>query len=165
MVPGVLCLAPVVSRRGVFVGGVALVGGVLPAVADDELTQSSLKPLYRIAKFAQNHRLDAPGTAPRVSSDFDQGTLSPFVGSYSDPNHPGGYRTVSLSDSKIGEFRVASLEGNDAKDEPLFRLPALVYADQMTVDFSAKGGPAALTGVWVGDGIKWPDGNKWPRTQ
>ena len=46
-----------------------------------------------------------------------------------------------------------------------FELPALVYGDRITVDFSPKGGPSGLTGTLVADGIKWPDGNKWPKIE
>ena len=33
---------------------------------------------------------------------------------------------------------------------------------EMKVDFSPKGGPPDLIAKWTGDGIIFPDGNKWP---
>ena len=35
--------------------------------------------------------------------------------------------------------------------------------ESIAIDFSPKGGPKDLLGVWEGDGIKFPDGNKWTK--
>jgi hypothetical protein len=40
-------------------------------------------------------------------------------------------------------------------------LTGRVSGKNIYVDFSPKGGPRNLKGVWDGNGIKWPDGNKW----
>lgn len=133
-----------------------------PAAISTAAYDASLKPLYKAAVFARKSRRYAPGEV-RQSGDFEQGMESPFVGDYSDPNHPGGSRTVSLLNEKVGVFRRAVISGNDGAGQPQFDLPALVYNDQITVDFRPKGGPDNLTGYWASNGIKWPDGNKWPR--
>ena len=122
-----------------------------------------LQPLYKAAKFAIKSRVYAPGEL-RVPDDFVQTDESPFIGRYTDPNHPGGYRVITLKDQMIAQFRLAEVKGGGGKGEPeLYTLPALVYGDRITVDFSPKGGPAGLTGTFAQNGIKWPDGNKWPQ--
>jgi len=90
---------------------------------------------------------------------------SPFVGRFTDPNHPGGTRDIALSDTKVGMFQLATVVGGGGRGEPAsYELPAMVFGDKITVDFSPKGGPKDLTGVWVdGAGIRWPDGNTWPK--
>jgi len=35
--------------------------------------------------------------------------------------------------------------------------------NQVLIDFSSKGGPKDLLGKWDGDGITFPDGNKWTK--
>ncbi|KAJ8608868.1 hypothetical protein CTAYLR_005251 [Chrysophaeum taylorii] len=129
-----------------------------PALAAED----PLKALYKAAVFAKKSRRYAPGER-RTPDDFEQGSDSPFVGEYSDPNHPAGVRTVTMLDERVGEFCRAKIDGNDGPGEPPFSLPALVYSDQITADFRPKGGPSDLTAFLTADGIKFPDGNKWPR--
>jgi len=91
---------------------------------------------------------------------------SPFVGRFTDPiNHPGGIRDITLSDTKLGQFQLATVKGGGGRGEPKsYELPAMVFNDKITVDFSPKGGPRDLTGTFVdGVGIKWPDGKTWPK--
>eukprot|EP00640_Fibrocapsa_japonica_P009991 CAMPEP_0113942940 /NCGR_PEP_ID=MMETSP1339-20121228/14968_1 /TAXON_ID=94617 /ORGANISM="Fibrocapsa japonica" /LENGTH=83 /DNA_ID=CAMNT_0000947635 /DNA_START=242 /DNA_END=493 /DNA_ORIENTATION=+ /assembly_acc=CAM_ASM_000762 len=81
-----------------------------------------------------------------------------MAGSYTDPNHPKGYRKVSLEDG------VAKIEGND--DAPTgvqWTLYGKVDGDKVLIDFSPKGGPKDLPGKFDGTGIVFPDGNKWPK--
>jgi hypothetical protein len=57
--------------------------------------------------------------------------------------------------------------GGGGKGEPAsFTLPAVVFADKITVDFSSKGGPKDYSGTFneAKKCIVWPDGNKWPKT-
>lgn len=45
-----------------------------------------------------------------------------------------------------------------------WNLKGRVDGDNIFVDFSSKGGPKDLNGVWEAKkpaGIRWPDGNKW----
>lgn len=107
---------------------------------------------------------------------------SVFVGTYTDPIHPGGTRTISLSSTKLGPFQLANIVGGGGEGEPIsYELPAMVSpapgkqgAWQITIDFSPKGGPKDFTGYWDGDGIKFPPtprqlergntvGNRWPK--
>lgn len=125
--------------------------------------QENLKHLYKAAMFARKSKRYAPGER-RTDPDFQQTLESPFVGKYSDPNHPGGSRTITLFDKMFGDFRLASVEGGGGQREAeYFKLNAMVFDRQITVDFTPKGGPPDLTGWWTGDGILWPDDNKWPR--
>ena len=108
---------------------------------------------------------------------------SVFVGTYSDPMHPGGVRSISLSSTKLGPYQLAKVIGGGGEGEPTnYELPAMVSpvpgkkdAWQITIDFSPKGGPKDFTGYWDSDGIKFPPtprqiergntaGNKWPKT-
>ena len=87
-----------------------------------------------------------------------------FTGSYADPKHPGCERNINVPSGSS----VATLTGTDGtpgcnKGEPTraWKLMGEVKSNEILVDFSPKGGPKNLEGVWDGDGIKWPDGNKW----
>lgn len=117
--------------------------------------------MSQAAVFARKSRRYAPGER-HTPDNFEQGMESPFSGTYMDPNHPSGSRTVKLFRDLVGEFRLAEVHGIDGPGEPEFSLTALVYDDQITVDFGPKGGPGELTGFFAGDAIRWPDGNKWP---
>ena len=103
--------------------------------------------------------------SPAVAAESDS---SVFVGRYSDPNHPGGIRDITLLDTKVGEFRLAQITGGGGRGEPAsFQLPAMIQMPdkRIVIDFSSKGGPKDLPGLWDKDGIRFPDGNKWPKVQ
>lgn len=91
-----------------------------------------------------------------------------YVGKYTDPNHAGSFRVVSLLDSVDTEGRrLINCEGIGGEGEPAsFHLPGWLNADgSIVIDFSAppKGGPKDFHGNWDADGIKFTrDGNKWP---
>ena len=100
------------------------------------------------------------------SAMADGEAASAFVGRYTDPNHPGGIRDIQLLDTNIGEFQLARVTGGGGRGEPKsFELPAMIQLPEkrITIDFTPKGGPRDFTGLWDGDGIKFPDGNKWPK--
>ena len=107
---------------------------------------------------------------------------SVFVGTYTDPMHPGGTRTIFLQNTKLGPYQLARIVGAGGEGEPAkFELPAMIApvpgksdAWQITIDFSPKGGPKDFTGYWDADGIRFPPtprqiergntaGNKWPK--
>ncbi len=80
-------------------------------------------------------------------------------GKYSDPNHPKGYRLVTVTDS--GDLKI---EGNDSSTTGVqWTLVGKMNGEDLVIDFSPKGGPKDLPGKFVGDGITFPDGNKWPQ--
>jgi hypothetical protein len=85
-----------------------------------------------------------------------------FTGSYTDPFHPNCQRVITMDGSS------AKLVGTDGTPAcptdgsgAAWSLEGLVQGDEILVDFTPKGGPKDLKGVWDGSGIKWPDGNKW----
>ena len=94
-----------------------------------------------------------------------QGTEA-FVGTFSDPNHPGGKRTIRLTGEKVGDYQLAEVQGGGGLGEPKnYILPAAIIGDRtIVIDFSPKGGPRDFVGVLDGGNIKFlRDGNKWPR--
>lgn len=123
-----------------------------------------------VARASRRDFLSLAGLATTVvtpSLTLALGEQSVFVGTYTDPNHPGGTRTVELLDTKIGEFQLARVTGGGGRGEPTsFTLPAMVQLPdkKITIDFSPKGGPKDFSGTWDGNGIRFPDGNKWPKT-
>ena len=91
---------------------------------------------------------------------------SSFEGTFSDPKHPGGTRTISLVGEKVGGYQLANVNGGGGKGEPQsYVLPAVVIRDEeIIIDFSPKGGPKDFEGIFSGDDIKFlKDGNVWPR--
>jgi len=91
----------------------------------------------------------------------------PFAGSYADPKHPNCKRAIEVTGN------VASLSGTDGTpgcppdgSGRVWKLEGSVKGSNILVDFTPKGGPANLLGVYdtsAPEGIKWPDGNKWAK--
>jgi len=117
----------------------------------------------------------------------------PFAGSYADPKHPnckraievtGNVASLSGTDGTPGEFVICrgclyslclfqKIESNitytgcppDGSGR-VWKLEGSVKGSNILVDFTPKGGPANLLGVYdtsAPEGIKWPDGNKWAK--
>jgi hypothetical protein len=145
-----------ISRRALFTTGAAVTLSPLPALADE------------VSNF-----LYGGATAADASV---------FAGTYTDPAHPGGKRTLTLQSTRLGPYQLARIVGGGGEGEPaIYELPAMVSPTpgkkgswQITIDFSPKGGPKDFTGYWDGDGIKFPPtpgqiergntaGNKWPK--
>ena len=99
-------------------------------------------------------------TSPLVSN-----AAVDFTGSYADPKHPNCQRVVSV---KGAEAKLTGTDGTPGCPPDgsgrAWSLEGKVDGDTIFVDFSPKGGPPGLKGVWdaaAPAGIKWPDGNKW----
>ena len=93
-----------------------------PALADEapataQATAASLKPLYKAATQAKLTRRALPGEVA-VPEAFEQGMDSGFVARYSDPNHPGGIRDITMLETQVGIFRLAKVNGGGGKGEP-----------------------------------------------
>ena len=89
-----------------------------------------------------------------------QATLSsPFIGTYADPNHPKGYRTIAVNGAE------AVITGKDDPDAQEWIIKAKISGNEIFADFSPKGGPKDLKGEYkivpAPSGIVWPDGNKY----
>ena len=93
----------------------------------------------------------------------------PYLGRYTDPNHVGSFRVITLKNEADGDKVLINCEGigGDGKEPASFHLPGWVNPDgSIVIDFSVppKGGPKDFHGTWDNDGIKFTkDGNKWPQ--
>eukprot|EP00621_Florenciella_sp_RCC1693_P006004 CAMPEP_0182535684 /NCGR_PEP_ID=MMETSP1323-20130603/18510_1 /TAXON_ID=236787 /ORGANISM="Florenciella parvula, Strain RCC1693" /LENGTH=237 /DNA_ID=CAMNT_0024745849 /DNA_START=35 /DNA_END=748 /DNA_ORIENTATION=+ len=89
------------------------------------------------------------------AADAADGALA---GEYLDPNHPRGFRTVTVSGNK------ATIVGKDEPDRPTWKLNGEIDGNGVLIDFRPKGGPPNLLGKFDGEGVTFPDGNRWPKT-
>ena len=86
---------------------------------------------------------------------------SVFVGNYNDPNHPGCLRKITVSGKDVTLIGSDELDGSSQ-----WVLKATEdYPGTIFVDFSPKGGPENLLGVFdeKDNGIRWPDKNLWSK--
>jgi hypothetical protein len=101
-------------------------------------------------------------TSPtRASSATVDG--NPMIGTYSDPNHPGGYRFVA-----IGADGIVSVSGNDhsTSDVEWTLAGRLVDATAILIDFTPKSAAVgSVTARFDGFQLLFPDGNKWTKQQ
>lgn len=95
------------------------------------------------------------------SYGYSYGKLgSVFQGKFSDPNHPRGYREITI------EKGVVTIRGKDEPNDAEWTLTAkLLGGDEMVIDFSSKGGPKNLLAKWSSEtnAIEFADGNVWPK--
>ena len=91
-------------------------------------------------------------------------------GAYADPNHPGCARSVVALSARaaVVSGADAAADGRScdgATDVKWGPLAASLDSDAIVVDFSPKGGPADLRGVFDPSvpGIQWADGNVWTK--
>jgi hypothetical protein len=125
----------------------------------------------------------ATGAEEAQATPAKTGPASVFTGDYEDPNHPGCLRQVKVvgaplkGDGTRSPFPVMEITGYDGSGDPkvctednrptrsdLWKIQGTVKSDtKVFIDFSPKGGPADLVGKWDGDGIVFPDGNKWTK--
>lgn len=95
---------------------------------------------------------------------------SEFNGAYSDPNHPKCNRLIVLQGNSTGVVygKDGAEEGAacDGKTDVSWGpLPASITGDDIVVDFSSKGGPSSLRGVFNtgSSAVDWEDGNSWSK--
>ena len=98
----------------------------------------------------------SPGAAATLSSrKGGQKTTARLAGTWKDPGHPGCTRKVQLSGNK------AFIKGADEDGKP-WKAVGVISGNDVTIDFSAKGGPADVKATYVvGKGLVFPDGNVW----
>jgi hypothetical protein len=118
------------------------------------MTPQAIQKAAAVASFSA-----ALSAAPLIANAVD------FTGSYADPNHPNCQRVINVQGAS------ATLSGTDGNpgcpadgSGKAWKLTGNIDGSTIFVDFSPKGGPPALKGVWddaAPAGIKWPDGNKW----
>lgn len=101
--------------------------------------------------------------APLVS----HATSVDVTGSYSDPNHPNCQRVISSTKDGKSDIRLTGTDGNPGcppdGSGKTWQLTGSVQGSNVFVDFSPKGGPKDLKGVFDENdrAIRWPDGNVW----
>ena len=94
-----------------------------------------------------------------------------FDGRYTDPNHPDGFRVISITGELNTEtgLRDGTCDGSDTSSTVTdYTLPAMAGRSQdefdiIFIDFSPKGGPKDFEGTFETDGIRFVDGNFWPK--
>ena len=154
--------APRTSRRAVVASIPALVGAAGSALAESGKDQG----LFTKYSYTEKDPRRAAGVR--------------LAGEFSDPNHPGCKRKISL----VGTNK-ATIFGADEDGVP-WKLKAEVSGKSILIDFSPKvhphplalqasanpsdscalcsqGGPKDVEGRWNGIGIVFPDGNVWTR--
>ena len=57
---------------------------------------------------------EKPAAAPAPKKNY----INSFVGSYTDPNHPGGKTTIRLTGNSVGDYVLAEVVGGGGKNEP-----------------------------------------------
>ena len=124
----------------------------------------------RVETFTRRQALFATGAGALAlaspQSTFAQETAAAggFQGVYADPKHPKGYRVVR--ESKPG---VALIELRDDPDGEVFTVTGATTFDKKTdattikIDFSVKGGPKDVPGVYSAGKLSFPDGNVWSK--
>lgn len=134
---------------------VSILLAILQVSSSWVISKNDIKKAFSIASISA-----AICTAPLVANSAD------FNGSYDDPFHPNCVRSVEVYGQKLV---LSGTDGNpgcpaDGGGKP-WVLPGTLKGDgKILVDFTPKGGPKDLEGVWEGGdapGIRWPDGNKW----
>jgi len=110
----------------------------------------------------------AVGAAATIAAASAFGPLAAnaadFTGLYSDPKHPNCARLIAIEGTTALVSGVDGNPGCPTGEGRAWKLIGKVSGDEIYVDFSPKGGPKDLTGVWEEGkkpGIRFPDGNKW----
>eukprot|EP00899_Mesostigma_viride_P005452 jgi/Mesvir1/14908/Mv05506-RA.1 len=95
---------------------------------------------------------------------------SVLVGVYADPNHPGCQRTVTKDWKILGKDPASFKKGAgcvDGQPQTPWQIQGkLVEGDApaIFIDFSQKDDTGeSFVGTWSGKGIRFPDGNEWPK--
>jgi hypothetical protein len=119
-------------------------------------TRTDLQKAASIASMAT-----AIASAPLVAQAVD------FTGSYIDPNHPNCQRIISPAKASKSAVVLTGTDGNPGcppdGSGTTWQLMGEVKGSNIFVDFTPKGGPKDLKGVYdaTGRAIVWPDGNSW----
>ena len=109
------------------------------------------------------------------------GASSPWTGFYDDPNHKGCLRQVKVVGAPLrpngtpSPFPIVEVRGYDgpegsamcteppAKRDALWTVKGPLKGNTAVLDFSSKGGPAALPAKYQDGAIVFPDGNAWTK--
>lgn len=112
-----------------------------------------------------------PGPVTAQSAANKAAYALSYQGVWSDPNHPEGYRVI-MTDKKGGAAMTFSdgvakdaPEGTEAKTYSGISIGMKEGSNELTFDFSFKGGPKGVTATLSDDrqSIEFPDGNVWTK--
>jgi hypothetical protein len=110
------------------------------------------------AAYKKTSLTGSPGDAAALASR--KGGNIPTIriaGKWNDPAHPGCVRRVQLAGTK------AFINGADEDGKP-WKVVGLISGNDVTIDFTPKGGPKDVTASYViGKGLVFPDGNVWTK--
>eukprot|EP00929_Paragymnodinium_shiwhaense_P003774 TRINITY_DN104419_c0_g1_i1.p1 TRINITY_DN104419_c0_g1~~TRINITY_DN104419_c0_g1_i1.p1 ORF type:complete len:218 (-),score=45.87 TRINITY_DN104419_c0_g1_i1:71-724(-) len=106
--------------------------------------------------------------SPAPVSALDSSILA---GLYDDPQHPGCLRmlleessSVLKVDGRDGKPKCKGLRKPDGSmAKPWTGKVTITEGNKVTVDLSKKGGPSDVVAIWDGEGLLFPDGNKWKK--
>mmetsp|Transcript_774 Transcript_774/g.1230 ORF Transcript_774/g.1230 Transcript_774/m.1230 type:complete len:133 (-) Transcript_774:79-477(-) len=90
-------------------------------------------------------------------------------GFFTDPNHykDGSFAGTRMISDECGDTPGTRITLVGSDDGTAFWMLTGEFVDKssgkITVDFSPKGGPSCLSGVFKDDQIVWEDGNHWSR--
>lgn len=104
-----------------------------------------------------------------ATSPMAANAATDFTGSYADPFHPYCLREITqVTGATAGAATVSGTDGTPGCPPDgsgrVWSLVGKIEGDSILVDFTPKGGPKDLKGVWESapkPGIRWPDGNLW----
>ncbi|CAE6945430.1 unnamed protein product [Symbiodinium natans] len=100
-----------------------------------------------------------------------QAAITRWSGLYKDPVHPGCERGITKDGDEFVISGTSAVDGSkacekDAKTKKWYliaRKGSEGVSDELIIDFSPKGGPKDAVAKWDGDGIVFPDGNRWSK--
>lgn len=107
-------------------------------------------------------------SAALIGAPLSVNAVVDFTGSYADPFHPNCLREVQVVSPTLAD--VSGTDGNPACPPDgtgrKWSLVGQIDGDSILIDFTPKGGPKDLKGVWESSpvpGIRFPDGNLWSK--
>merc|ERR1719382_1579634 len=108
----------------------------------------------------------APGVLGLTMNGQAAWAFKGWSGQYDDPKHPGCLRQIIKDGDQFIISGSSSRDGSkectgSVKTQKRWSLVGTTNGDEMTIDFSKKGGPKDAKALLTKDGIKFPDGNKW----
>jgi len=159
--------------------GMALYAGSVAFMQAPPAEGQESSPLQRRELLARALALGvAPAAVAGMGGSEPAWASAKWSGRYRDPKHEGCLRQVK----KVGGiFEITGTSNMDsskkdcpdgAKTKPFYLEGTLPFnglgfvdtsSDTMVIDFSSKGGPKDSQAKWDGNGIVFPDGNKWTK--
>ena len=150
-----LRLPAATSRRSLLAAAPAAFAAAAPALAIKQTGYAANAEVYACRGDADCGMKDE---AARRVADTPMGEPAGIriAGTYTDPQHPGCTRRVSLQGSNV------LISGADEDGKP-WRVSGKYKGKLVLIDFTPKGGPKDVLATYNGIGLVFPDGNVWTR--